>query len=498
MRLTLRTDGGSRGNPGPAGAGVVISNTSGKAIFAAGYFLGRATNNIAEYQGLLKGIIQAKQLGATQLDVFCDSELVVKQVNGQYRVKNAAIKEVYDQVMDGLRELDSYKVTHVYRSSNTQADEMANRAMDAGADVGGKIAKAVGQPEPTTVSFDAQNTDTVANADQHHKHNSHTGKIVVTGGAGFIGSGLIWALNQQGIDNIIVVDAIDTSESWKNLANLQFDDYIDKYDFLTALASPSFSDTVAGILHMGACSSTTEADITFLMKNNFEYTKRLASWCVSQNKRFVYASSAATYGDGTKGFSDDHKLLNTFKPLNGYAFSKWLFDLWALRRGMLDKIAGLKYFNVFGPNEYHKENMRSVVHKAFGQILETGKVKLFKSHRDDYKDGLQSRDFVYVKDVVAATLAIYQNNNANGIFNTGTGKARSFYDLVTATFIAMDRKPNIEFIDMPESIREKYQYHTCAETAKLQKAAPTKIHSLEDAVTDYVKNYLLTNQPHLA
>jgi len=315
--------------------------------------------------------------------------------------------------------------------------------------------------------------------------------IAVTGGAGLIGSALIWALNRRGIDRILAVDALGTDARWKNLSGLRFDDYLDRDEFLLRLDKGSLDGALEGILHMGACSSTTEADAGFLMRNNFEYTKQLALWCAKTGKRLVYASSAATYGDGEKGFSDDHSLLNEFRPLNGYAFSKWAMDLWALRKGLLDRIAGLKYFNVFGPNEYHKEDMRSVVLKAFEQITQSGKMRLFKSHRPDYPDGGQLRDFVYVKDAVAATLTIYENPRANGIFNVGTGKARSFYDLAAAVFHALDRPVQIEYIDMPESIREKYQYYTCAETKKLKTVYAPDFQPLESAVADYVRNYLL-------
>ncbi|MBN2210811.1 MAG: NAD-dependent epimerase/dehydratase family protein, partial [Sedimentisphaerales bacterium] len=199
--------------------------------------------------------------------------------------------------------------------------------------------------------------------------------IVVTGGAGFIGSVLVWALNQRGREDILVVDALGEDEKWKNLVKLRFRDYLDRNEFITRLEEGVFGSSLEGILHMGACSSTTEQNMHFLMENNTRYTLRLAQWCLSRNVRLVYASSAATYGDGSQGFSDDLQHLSALRPLNGYGFSKHLFDLWARQRGWLDKIAGLKYFNVFGPNEYHKDDMRSVVHKAFEQIRDTGKVR---------------------------------------------------------------------------------------------------------------------------
>jgi ADP-L-glycero-D-manno-heptose 6-epimerase len=321
--------------------------------------------------------------------------------------------------------------------------------------------------------------------------------IVVTGGAGFIGSAIIWALNRKGREDILVVDTLGTDESWKNLVNLRFADFIDKHIFLEKLEKGAFDNVVKGIIHMGACSSTTERDAGFLMNNNYKYTQSLTTWCVKQNKRFVYASSAATYGDGSRGFSDEHEILGTLSPMNMYGYSKHLSDLWTQRNGLLDKIASLKYFNVFGPNEYHKDDMRSVVHKSYGQIKETGKVRLFKSHKHGFKDGWQLRDFIYVKDAVAATLGIYENPRANGIFNIGTGKARSFYDLVSATFHAMGLEPNIEYIEMPQSIRDKYQYFTQAETTKLKALGLDRMYSLEEAITDYVQNYIMKDDPYL-
>ena len=319
--------------------------------------------------------------------------------------------------------------------------------------------------------------------------------IVVTGGAGFIGSALIWGLNQRGFDDIVVVDSLGEDEKQKNLANLKFADFVDKDNFVEKLEQ--FKE-IEGIIHMGACSSTTESDTDFLIRNNYEYTKRLALWALENNKRFVYASSAATYGDGSRGFSDDHKLLPELKPLNGYAYSKQLFDLWAWREGLLERIAGLKYFNVFGPNEYHKGQMRSVVCKTFEQIKATGKMKLFKSHHADYKDGWQLRDFIYIKDAVEMTLYIYEKHETNGIFNVGTGEARSFFDLTVTVFRATGREPQIEYIDMPETIRDKYQYFTRARMEKLHKAGwKGSLHSLEEAVTDYVQNYLMADDLYL-
>jgi ADP-L-glycero-D-manno-heptose 6-epimerase len=245
---------------------------------------------------------------------------------------------------------------------------------------------------------------------------------------------------------------------------------------------------------MGACTSTTETDASFLMQNNFQYTKILAAWACEHRIRFIYASSAATYGGGSKGFKDDEEKLDELRPLNMYGYSKHLFDLWARRHGMLKDIAGLKYFNVFGPNEYHKADMRSFVLKAYEQIQAQGKVRLFKSHNPDYADGEYKRDFLYVKDAVDMTLFFLDNPQVNGIFNIGTGSARTWNDMVKAVFTALNKKPNIEFIEMPENLQKQYQYFTQADITRLHSTGYKKqISSLEDAVTDYVRNYLRTS-----
>ncbi len=315
--------------------------------------------------------------------------------------------------------------------------------------------------------------------------------IIITGGAGFIGSALIAALNARGIDNILVVDELGCDEKWKNLRNLSFADYVEKGDFLEMAVENRISGPVEAVLHMGACSSTTETDASFLLRNNYEYTKLLAQWAVEAEVRFIYASSAATYGDGLLGFSDDEEKIDQLRPMNMYGYSKQLFDLWARRCGLGKKIAGLKYFNVFGPNEYHKADMRSFVLKAFEQINAGGKVRLFKSCKDKYKDGEQLRDFIYIKDAVDMTLFFLDNPKIAGLYNIGTGQARTWNDLVTAVFTAMGKKPNIEYIDMPEALRDQYQYFTQADMTKLRKAGYKKrTTTLEDAIKDYVQNYL--------
>jgi len=323
--------------------------------------------------------------------------------------------------------------------------------------------------------------------------------IVITGGAGFIGSAFVWRLNQEGIDDILIIDSLGTDDKWKNLVNLRFADYIHKDAFLRMICDDRVPFDVSAIVHMGACSSTTERDADYLWNNNYLYTKTLAEWSLQRGIRFIYASSAATYGDGTQGFSDDHSKINILKPINMYGYSKQLFDLWALKNHVENKIAGIKFFNVFGPNEYHKADMTSVIFKAFHQIKETGKVRLFKSYLPKYPDGGQLRDFVYVKDCLNVMWWLFNNPAANGIFNLGTGKARTWNDLIKAVFAAMGIKTNIEYIEMPESLRNQYQYFTEAQMSKLKKAAgcPVVFSPLEDSVRDYITNYLQKSDPHL-
>lgn len=316
--------------------------------------------------------------------------------------------------------------------------------------------------------------------------------IVVTGGAGFIGSAVVWKLNKMGIDKIIVVDELGKNEKWKNLNGLEFADFFYKDDFMELVLQRKVPFKMSSIIHLGACSSTTEKDADYLMNNNFRYSQELAKYCLESGTRFIYASSAATYGDGSNGYDDDESKLEILRPLNMYGYSKQLFDIWIKRNGLIDKVVGLKYFNVYGPNEYHKEEMRSVVHKAFEQVRDDGKVRLFKSYRTAYKDGEQKRDFIYVKDAVEMTLFFLEHKERNGIYNIGTGRAQTWIELVTALFGALGKPVNIEFIDMPEEIREKYQYFTEANMKKLFSAGYNKpIMSVQDGVTDYVKNYLL-------
>jgi ADP-L-glycero-D-manno-heptose 6-epimerase len=319
-------------------------------------------------------------------------------------------------------------------------------------------------------------------------------RVLVTGGAGFIGSALVWALNRRGCDRIIVCDRLGTDEKWRNLTPLRFADYVEADDLLSRLQAGALGKFNL-VLHLGACSSTTERDASYLIRNNYEFTRDLAAWSLASQTRFVYASSAATYGDGSAGMEDDDAKLDALRPLNMYGCSKHLFDLHAKRAGFLNQMVGLKYFNVFGPNEDHKGDMRSVVHKSFGQVRDTGVIRLFKSYRQDYRDGEQKRDFLYVKDAVAMTLHLAANEKANGLFNLGSGASRTWLDLARAVFTALKREPKIEFIGMPESIRDKYQYFTEANLGRLRAAGyQAPVTSLEDAVSDYIRNYLMPDR----
>jgi ADP-L-glycero-D-manno-heptose 6-epimerase len=316
--------------------------------------------------------------------------------------------------------------------------------------------------------------------------------IVVTGGAGFIGSAIVWKLNQLGKTDIIIVDELGQDEKWKNLVGLKYEDFVHKNEFIEQVLDDVITYNIEAIIHMGANSSTTEKDADHLMTNNFHYTQELAKYCLEKNIRFIYASSAATYGDGSLGFNDDESKIENLRPLNMYGYSKQLFDLWARRNGALERIVGIKYFNVYGPNEYHKGDMRSVVHKAFEQVRDTGKVRLFKSLNPKYKDGEQMRDFVYISDAVDMTLYFLDRPDKNGLYNVGAGKARTWNDLVKALFNALGKPLNIDYIDLPKHLAEKYQYFTEANLSKINAAGYKKlITPLEDGISDYVKNFLL-------
>jgi ADP-L-glycero-D-manno-heptose 6-epimerase len=321
--------------------------------------------------------------------------------------------------------------------------------------------------------------------------------IIVTGGAGFIGSAIVWALNRRSVDDILVVDRLHCTDKWKNLAALRFYDYLDKDDFINMLERGQFNSSVEAIIHLGACSSTTEKDADYLIENNYRYTCRLAKWCELESRRgkdvrFIYASSAATYGDGAPGYVDNESTIEKLRPLNMYGYSKHLFDLYARRQGWLKNIVGLKYFNVFGPNEEHKGDMRSVVSKVFQRARDVGKITLFKSGRPDYGDGEQKRDFIYVKDAAEMTLFFLDNRSAAGLYNVGTGKANTWNSLANALFSSLGKEPSIDYTDMPIELEGKYQYFTQADIDKIRAAGCTHTcMSLDDAVKDYVQQYLL-------
>jgi ADP-L-glycero-D-manno-heptose 6-epimerase len=319
------------------------------------------------------------------------------------------------------------------------------------------------------------------------------GRILVTGGAGFIGSALVWALNQRGVTDIVVSDFLGSDEKWQNLVPLKYADYVEADVLRNGLAGKSTAfGKISAVFHLGACSATTERNAAYLVDNNYAYTKELAGWALASGARFIYASSAATYGDGAQGMDDRSGDITRLRPLNMYGYSKHLFDLHAQREGWLERIVGVKYFNVFGPNEDHKEDMRSLVNKAYRQILATGRVGLFKSHHPDYKDGEQMRDFLYVKDAVQMTLHFAEAaTNVGGLYNLGSGEANTWLSLTRAIFAALEREPAIDFIDMPEALRGKYQYYTRADISKLRSTGFERpMTSLTDAVRDYVQNYL--------
>ncbi|MFC1631028.1 ADP-glyceromanno-heptose 6-epimerase [Candidatus Omnitrophota bacterium] len=321
-------------------------------------------------------------------------------------------------------------------------------------------------------------------------------KIVVTGGAGFIGSCLLWKLNQNGLSDILVVDHLADSLKWRNLTGKGISDYIEKDAFLKLVQGDRLGKSVEMIVHFGACTSTTCFDATYMMQNNYEYSKALAEYALRRKIPFLYASSAATYGLGQDGFSDADEASVKLKPLNIYGYSKHLFDLWVLKQGLINKVTGFKFFNVFGPNEYHKGEMMSVIAKSFAKVVKEKKIRLFKSYRDDYADGEQKRDFIYVKDAVEIVDQFIQNPKKCGIFNVGTGRAQTWNQLAQALFAALEMPVRIEYFDMPEELRDKYQYFTQAEMGKLQQAGINhQYFEFAQAVKDYVG--YLKNQSYL-
>ncbi len=329
--------------------------------------------------------------------------------------------------------------------------------------------------------------------------------IIVTGAAGFIGSAFIWKLNSEGITNILAVDKLHSGDKWLNLRKREYADWLDRDELFDFLAKEENAKKIEAVVHMGACSATTEHNGDYLMKNNYEYSKKLWDFCTARKIKYVYASSAATYGAGEQGYNDEMSVEEFQKllPLNKYGYSKKYFDDWAFKQKDCPKQwQGLKFFNVYGPQEYHKDRMASMVFHTYHQFKKDGAVKLFKSHKDGFKDGEQLRDFVYIKDVVNVIYACVASEIQSGVYNLGTGKARSFYDLSVNAIKAIDKnadeKKVIEFIPMPEDLRGKYQYFTEAKMDKLKKAGYTKeFYSLEEGVKDYIENYLSKEDMYL-
>ena len=331
--------------------------------------------------------------------------------------------------------------------------------------------------------------------------------IIVTGAAGMIGSAMVWKLNEMGRNDIIVVDKLRTEEKWLNLRKRDYADWVDRDELFNWLANPANAGKITGVVHMGACSATTERDGDFLMENNYGYSKKLWDFCAARQIPYVYASSAATYGAGELGYNDDvtPEELKKLQPLNKYGYSKKIFDDWAFKQSIAPKQwCGLKFFNVYGPQEYHKGRMASMVFHTFNQYRDNGGVKLFKSRKEGFKDGEQLRDFVYLKDVVDVMYFLLTEKVESGVYNIGTGEARSFLDLSMATMRAASNNPElkvedvVEFIPMPEDLRGRYQYFTQASMEKLKRTGYTKkFTSLEEGVKDYVQNYLAKEDSYL-
>jgi ADP-L-glycero-D-manno-heptose 6-epimerase len=314
---------------------------------------------------------------------------------------------------------------------------------------------------------------------------------IVTGAAGFIGRNTVAELNRRGLTNLILVDSLGSDEKWQNLRGLQYEDLLQPAEFLEWLGTMRLP-RVDAIVHLGACSSTTETDADYLLENNYRFTRRLCEWSLAKHSRFVYASSAATYGDGSLAYSDADLNTPRLVPLNMYGYSKQMFDLWALKNQLFDRVVGLKLFNVFGPFEEHKGDMRSGVSKAYREIRDTGKLSLFKSYRDGVADGEQSRDFIYVDDAVHVLMHFLTMRGQSGLFNCGTGVARTWFDLGLAVFAAMDRSADIQFVEMPTILQGKYQYFTQADILKLREAGyQAEFLSLERGVERYVRDYLV-------
>lgn len=323
--------------------------------------------------------------------------------------------------------------------------------------------------------------------------------ILITGAAGFIGSAVACALNRQGRSDLILCDRLKKTQKWKNLLGLRFNRFVHADELFSFLQEVPHARDITGIVHLGACSDTTEADADYLASNNTDYSIRLCSWAMEHDVRFVYASSAAVYGDGSKGFSDADELTPCLRPLNSYGFSKWLFDMWVIENGLHDTVAGLRYFNVFGPNEYHKGHMASVVYRSFPRARQEGSVGLFESYRADVPHGEQQRDFIYIDEAADITLFVLNNHQANGIFNAGTGRAHSFNELARALFDGLGKDPVIEYFPMPEELRERYQYYTLADMSRITDAGYRAAEDrFAENVARYVRDYLLPGYLYLA
>ena len=318
--------------------------------------------------------------------------------------------------------------------------------------------------------------------------------IIITGAAGFIGSCMVSYLNRQGFEKLILVDEFDDEEKELNLLHKKYIVRVEREDFFGWVQREK--PAVDFVFHLGARTDTTEFDYSVHQRLNVEYSQKMWNYCAMHNIPLVYASSAATYGEGELGYDDSHDIIEQLQPLNPYGISKNEFDKWVLHQDCHPPFwAGLKFFNVYGPNEYHKARMASVIFHSYNQIKKNGTVKLFRSHKEGYEDGEQLRDFIYVKDVIAVCYWLMEHQPASAIYNLGTGQARSFNDLVKSTFAGLDMQPSIEYIDMPADIRDKYQYFTEANMDKLRKAGyKDEFYSLEKGVGDYVRNYLAKNE----
>ncbi len=269
--------------------------------------------------------------------------------------------------------------------------------------------------------------------------------ILITGASGFIGSALACALNRQGESDLLLCDRFGKNEKWQNLLGVSFSSFFHRDELFAFLEEPERARQISAVVHLGACSETTQADMDYLLENNADFSIRLCRWALDHDVRFVYASSAATYGDGSMGFSDADELTPRLRPLNKYGFSKWMFDMWVLQHGLQNQIAGLRYFNVFGPNEYHKGTMASVIYRTLPQALGEGRVRLFESHRSDVAHGEQARDFIYIDEIIDITCFVLHNRQANGIFNAGTGRAHTFNELARGLFDGLGRDPVIDY-----------------------------------------------------